>query len=397
VNVPVLRTVRLRLRGLERGDTDAILRVFADPEMSRFLPADFSDPGQCRAMIDRRLAYGGPDGLGHWVFELDGTVIGLGHLRPSWELPGGVPEIGYYVERARGGQGLATEAAAALLEYGLGALGLPAVWALVHEDNAAGLRVAQRLGFLDVGGGIHCGGPHRVSVALPRTPGGAHHIELWVPDLARAEASLGWLFLELGRREYQRWSDGVSWKLGGTYVVVERSPALVGDSHDRLRPGLNHLALHAGDPARVDELAAAAPRHGWRALFPQRYPHAGGPEHYAAYLENEDGFEIELGRGTRARLDPSGHSAGLIDLYTPDHAQTPGPAADRFSHRYRRGRRRPGRRVLTGARGATGRGRRVGGHRWCHRRCARDDSRAGRRPAHRRGRTREPGDGGRGR
>jgi hypothetical protein len=39
---------------------------------------------------------------------------------------------------------------------------------------------------------------------------------------------------------------------------------------------------------------AEAPRHGWSPLFSDRYPHAGGLEHCAAYLENADGFEVEL-------------------------------------------------------------------------------------------------------
>jgi hypothetical protein len=29
-------------------------------------------------------------------------------------------------------------------------------------------------------------------------------------------------------------------------------------------------------------------------MFPERHPHAGGEQTYAAYLENTDGFEIEL-------------------------------------------------------------------------------------------------------
>jgi hypothetical protein len=29
-------------------------------------------------------------------------------------------------------------------------------------------------------------------------------------------------------------------------------------------------------------------------LFPERHPYAGGPDHYAAYLEDADGFEVEL-------------------------------------------------------------------------------------------------------
>jgi hypothetical protein len=28
--------------------------------------------------------------------------------------------------------------------------------------------------------------------------------------------------------------------------------------------------------------------------FPERHPHAGGEDHYAAYLVNADGYEVEL-------------------------------------------------------------------------------------------------------
>ncbi|MFD4197436.1 GNAT family N-acetyltransferase [Amycolatopsis thermoflava] len=294
MTVPDLRTARLRLRGLAPTDTEAIVRVFADPDTSRFLAADLSDPGQCRASVERRLAYTGPDGTGHWVVERDGVVIGLAHLRPSAELSGDLVEIGYFLDPAHGGQGLATEAAAALLRHAFTALGLPAVWALVHESNVASRKLVRRLGFTDVGGGEHYGGPHRVLVALPTALGQWHHVELWVPDLERAEESFGWLLTELGWQEHQRRRDGVSWKLGAGYLVVQQSPALTGATHDRRAPGLSHLALHAGSPERVDQLAEAALAHGWRPLFADRYPHTGGPDHHAAYLENADGFEIEL-------------------------------------------------------------------------------------------------------
>ncbi|MGK5440983.1 hypothetical protein ACSNN7_04010 [Micromonospora sp. URMC 105] len=49
--------------------------------------------------------------------------------------------------------------------------------------------------------------------------------------------------------------------------------ALSGRAYDRLAPGLNHLAFHAGPPAAVDRLVAAAPAHGWTLLFPDRHPH----------------------------------------------------------------------------------------------------------------------------
>jgi catechol 2,3-dioxygenase-like lactoylglutathione lyase family enzyme len=122
-----------------------------------------------------------------------------------------------------------------------------------------------------------------------------HHIELWVPDLERAAGSWGWLLERLGHEPYQDWPTGRSWRVEETYVVVEESPALRGDRHDRLLPGLNHLAFHVpGGRADLDGLVAEAAGHGWTLLFPDRHPYAGGPEHCAAYLENVDGFEVEL-------------------------------------------------------------------------------------------------------
>jgi catechol 2,3-dioxygenase-like lactoylglutathione lyase family enzyme len=123
-------------------------------------------------------------------------------------------------------------------------------------------------------------------------------VELWVPDLDRAERSWGWLLTALGARPYQSWEHGRSWRLGGVYVVVEQSPALSAGTHERTRPGLNHLAFHAGDAAALDALVAAAPAHGWRLLFADRHPFAGGPDHRAAYLEDADGYEVELVAGS---------------------------------------------------------------------------------------------------
>jgi len=115
-----------------------------------------------------------------------------------------------------------------------------------------------------------------------------------VPDLDRAVASWGWLLGELGYELFQDWQDGRSWRCGLTYIVVEQSPARIATRHDRCRPGLNHLAFHVESRARTDELAAKAAQHGWRLMFAEQHPYAGGQGHYAAYLENIDGFEAEL-------------------------------------------------------------------------------------------------------
>ena len=121
-----------------------------------------------------------------------------------------------------------------------------------------------------------------------------HHVELWVPDLERAAAGWGWLLGRLGYEEFQRWPGGVSFRLGPAYVVLEHSPDQLPGPHERRRAGLNHLAFHAADRAQVDALAAAGPAHGWAVLFADRHPHAGGPDTYAVYLEDGDGFEVEV-------------------------------------------------------------------------------------------------------
>ena len=123
---------------------------------------------------------------------------------------------------------------------------------------------------------------------------GLHHIELWVPDLAAAWHSWGWLLTELGWTVSDPGETTFEAQHGDVYLFVEQSPALSGRVHDRLAPGVNHLALHAGTRSHVDAMVAAAPEHGWTLLFPDRHPHAGGPQHYAAYLENEAGYEVEL-------------------------------------------------------------------------------------------------------
>lgn len=105
-----------------------------------------------------------------------------------------------------------------------------------------------------------------VGMSSPLT-GLLHHVKLWVPDLDRTVSSWGWLLAELGYQPFQRWPDGVSFRMGPTYLVFERSPDQASGPHERTRPGVNHLAFHAADRVQVDALATAAAEHGWSLLL----------------------------------------------------------------------------------------------------------------------------------
>ncbi|MDP3894980.1 VOC family protein [Nocardioides sp.] len=122
-----------------------------------------------------------------------------------------------------------------------------------------------------------------------------HHLDLWVDDPVVAGAEWEWLLGELGWEADQVGDAGRSWRHpDGTYFFLERSPDQVGEPHDRHRPGVNHLAVTVESRQLLDRVRAESSAHGWHELFADRYPHAGGDEHTALYLENSEGFEVEV-------------------------------------------------------------------------------------------------------
>ncbi len=57
------------------------------------------------------------------------------------------------------------------------------------------------------------------------------------------------------------------------------------------------MADPGGSPTKVDDVMDLADQHGWTPLYHDRYPHAGGPDHYAGWLENTAGFKVEIVSG----------------------------------------------------------------------------------------------------
>ena len=201
----------------------------------------------------------------------------------------GMPPADYRVDlrRARWSPESASALAAARAhraDGGVGGVGEAGGVGRVGADGlAVGVNGVGADGEADAGGG---------RTAYRR--GGLHHVEVWVGDLVAARASWGWLLGELGWVFGDDWGHGVAWELGPVYLVVESGPDVAAGGHDRRRPGVNHLAFHAGTRDQVDAIVEAAEGHGWELLFADRHPHAGGPDHYAAYLQDGQGFEVEL-------------------------------------------------------------------------------------------------------
>ena len=148
----MLSTERLVLRPVTADDHAALLAHWTEPDVRRFLfDGAALSAGEVTETIAESIRDFAASGYGIWLIEpgsgpgsgLRAGLVGTAGLRPLEE--SGL-EIFYSLAPGAWGRGYATEAARAVVEYGLGALGLPEVLAEVDEGNAASVAVVKRLG-----------------------------------------------------------------------------------------------------------------------------------------------------------------------------------------------------------------------------------------------------------
>ncbi|PRB42600.1 GNAT family N-acetyltransferase [Arthrobacter sp. MYb23] len=151
-------TARLRFREMTPADVEAMSSMLGDPAVMTYYPAPKSRE-ESEQWIAWNQANYARDGFGLWIVEtLDGGFVGDCGL--TWQSVNGRPEleVGYHVRLELQGRGYATEAALACLEFARDVVGAAWLVAIIHPDNAASLRVAERLGMRhlqdDLGGSM---------------------------------------------------------------------------------------------------------------------------------------------------------------------------------------------------------------------------------------------------
>jgi RimJ/RimL family protein N-acetyltransferase len=145
------RTERLVLRRVRPDDVDRLLEFRNKPEVYRWLLKTEVDSDSFRDAWLRTLTE--PRDLSS-VAELDGTVIGTASLdirdglgqNGDEEMTASEAEIGYLLDPAYAGQGLATEIAAALLRIAFEDAGVRRVTAGCFADNVGSVRVLEKIG-----------------------------------------------------------------------------------------------------------------------------------------------------------------------------------------------------------------------------------------------------------
>ena len=123
----VIETERLRLRTFRRSDLPVYAALNADPEVMRYLGGviDRAESDHIATWAQQTYA---AHRMGLLAIErrVDGVFLGMCGLHPITWYPDDI-EIGWRLAREYWGNGYATEAAAAWLQYGFESLALPRV------------------------------------------------------------------------------------------------------------------------------------------------------------------------------------------------------------------------------------------------------------------------------
>jgi len=140
----LIETERLLLEPVTLADIDEFVRLHQDPEVARFMGSP-----------DREWLVGWAAGstreweeLGYGRMTIrdreSGTFLGRTGLKrwPQFE----ETEVGWALGPGARGRGIATEGAAATLEWAAGRFDLPYVTAMIQPANAPSIAVAERLG-----------------------------------------------------------------------------------------------------------------------------------------------------------------------------------------------------------------------------------------------------------
>jgi RimJ/RimL family protein N-acetyltransferase len=150
IEIPTLRTARLVLRAFRAADLDGMVAMNADPDVRHFLNAGRTVTGEdCWIQMAAAIGLWGLRGYGLFAVEANGRFAGrIGVLHPlDWP----EPELAYALDAPFRGQGLATEAVAAVRDWAFARFGFARMASFIRASNMRSAAVAARLGAVKEG------------------------------------------------------------------------------------------------------------------------------------------------------------------------------------------------------------------------------------------------------
>jgi len=147
LEIPVLETERLRLRGWQPDDLALFTRMYADPSVVRFLgEGKTMDAGQTWRSCAALIGHWALRGYGQWIAEEKATGMAMGRIGLYHPVDWPGLEVGWTLAPEHWGKGYATEGAHAALGYAFEVVRADTVISLIRPDNLPSIRVAEKLG-----------------------------------------------------------------------------------------------------------------------------------------------------------------------------------------------------------------------------------------------------------
>lgn len=149
---PRLETERLVLSAHGLDDFTDVARLWADPDVTRFIGGRPSSTEESWARLVRYAGAWALMGQGFWVFrdKATGAYLGEGGLlqgRRTLDPPfGDTPEVGWALAPSAHGKGYALEALTAILGWA-DAQGVERTVCMIEPGNGPSIRLATKLGF----------------------------------------------------------------------------------------------------------------------------------------------------------------------------------------------------------------------------------------------------------
>lgn len=157
---PMLQTDRLVLRHVRPSDIAYFEEAHGDAEVMRHLGGPIPREDAWRRALTG-AGFWGVLGIGLWAVERRSDERTIGHIgffdfqREMAPSIAGEPEMGWIFSRHAQGQGFGTEAGRVALEWFDATLGPCSIPAIIDLENAASIRLAEKLGFQRQPDGIY--------------------------------------------------------------------------------------------------------------------------------------------------------------------------------------------------------------------------------------------------
>jgi RimJ/RimL family protein N-acetyltransferase len=144
-----IETDRLLMRPLTTADLDEFVELHAMPEVQRTMKGAF-DRSTALVRLERNEQEWAERGYGLVAIIERGSGRFLGRSGLKYWPQFDETEVGWVLRTDAWGQGFATEAGRACLDWGFRALEVPYITAMILSDNHRSIGVATRLGMLPI-------------------------------------------------------------------------------------------------------------------------------------------------------------------------------------------------------------------------------------------------------